>query len=73
MLPDAGDSLIQTRLEMLDKAEALLCKYLNSCEQFSLLEDSDRSAWHSMLKDGRGSTPARGPTMGREQKIERFR
>lgn len=63
----------ETRLQMLENAEAFLCKYLNACEQFCLLEDGDRHAWHSMLKDGGGSTTTRGLAVGRDQKIERFR
>lgn len=69
----AFDSPIQTRLKMLDRAEALLSEYLNTCEQLSLLEEIDRLAWQSMLKSGGKSTTGRGQAMSREQKIERFR
>lgn len=63
----------QTRLKMLKQAEALLFKYLDTCERLDLFEEADLQAWQAMLKDGERSTSSERRTVSREQKIERFR
>ncbi|CAM9489454.1 unnamed protein product, partial [Ascophyllum nodosum] len=64
----------ETRLGMLKRAEALLFKYLDTCERLDLFEEADLAAWQSMLKDGeRSSAGAVRMAVPREQKVQRFR
>ncbi|CAM9796742.1 unnamed protein product [Pylaiella littoralis] len=63
----------QVRLKVLKQAEALLFKYLDTCERLQLFDEADREAWHAMRKDGERSTSGHRQPFNREQKIEKFR
>ena len=63
----------QTRLKVLEQAEALLFKYLDTCERLELSEEADQHAWQSMVKAGEGGTDGELRVVSRDQKIERFR
>lgn len=62
----------QIRLNMLKQAEALLFKYLDTCERLHLFDDADLKAWQAMIKD-ESSTFDQRLSLSREQKIERLR
>lgn len=66
-------STSQARLRDLKQAEALVFKYLDTCEKLDLLDRADSQAWQAMLKEGEHSAPQALQAKGREQKIERFR
>lgn len=63
----------ETRLKVLKQAEALLFKYLDTCERLELFQEADQHAWQSMLKDGERGTHGELKAASRDQKIERFR
>ncbi|CAM9188329.1 unnamed protein product [Scytosiphon promiscuus] len=63
----------QVRLKVLKQAEALLFKYLDTCERLKLFDAADYQAWQAMLKDGESPTPGEHRPLNREQKIERLR
>lgn len=64
---------VQVRLKVLKQAEALLFKYLDTCERLQLFDEADLQAWQGMLKDGERSASGDRQPFSREQKIERFR
>lgn len=70
---NAVESCAQVRLEVLKRAEALLFKYLDTCERLELFDAADLQAWQAILKDGEGPTPGQQRSLSREQKIERLR
>ncbi|CBJ30104.1 conserved unknown protein [Ectocarpus siliculosus] len=63
----------QIRLKVLEQAEALLFKYLDTCERLQLFDAADLQAWQAMLKEAERSTSGDRQAITREQKIERFR
>lgn len=66
-------TVIQVRLKVLDQAEALLFKYLDTCDRLELFEEADGQVWQSMSKDGERFASGGRQIMTRDKKIERFR